>query len=80
MKVSAEDFAREAREASAATPDADVEVLHKLLTVKDQMIYALLEERDTLRASAAATAAEVGQLRAALGELRRHGAAPATGR
>jgi hypothetical protein len=39
QQVSAEDFEREAREAAAPAPDADTEVLQKLLTVKDQMIW-----------------------------------------
>ena len=72
-QVCAEAFEREARAAAAGPPDRDAEVLHKLLTVKDEMIWSLLEERDALRAAAAATQAEVGQLRAALGELRRGG-------
>ena len=41
-QVSAEDFEREARAAAAAAPDADTEVLQKLLTVKDQMIWCVL--------------------------------------
>ncbi len=107
----AEAFEREARAAAAAAapPDRDAEVLQKLLTVKDQMIWrvakrrkrsrdladdacscadaaracalacarSLVEERDALRAGAAATAAEVGALRQALGELRRNSAAAA---
>jgi hypothetical protein len=80
-QVSAADFEREARgAAAAAAPARDAEVLHKLLAVKDQMIWALLEERDALRGAAAATAAEVGQLRAALGELRRGGGGGAAAR
>jgi hypothetical protein len=50
-------------------------VLSKLLAVKDEMIWALVEERDALRAAQQQTLQEVGHLRAALGELRRAGSA-----
>ena len=54
-------------------PDRDAEVLSKLLAVKDEMIWALVEERDALRVAQQQTLQEVGHLRAALGELRRAG-------
>ena len=72
-QVDAETFEREARAAAAGLPDRDAEVLSKLLAVKDEMIWALVEERDALRAAQQQTLAEVGHLRAALGELRRAG-------
>ena len=59
--------------AAAGLPDRDAEVLSKLLAVKDEMIWALVEERDALRASQQQAVQEVANLRAALGELRRAG-------
>ena len=72
-QVDAETFEREARVAAAGLPDRDAEVLSKLLAVKDEMIWALVEERDALRQAQQQAVQEVGHLRAALGELRRGG-------
>ena len=73
VQVDAETFEREARAAAVGLPDRDAEVLSKLLAVKDEMIWALVEERDALRVAQQHTLQEVGHLRAALGELRRAG-------
>jgi len=73
IEVDAETFEREARVAAAGLPDRDAEVLAKLLAVKDEMIWALVEERDSLRLQQQTTVQEVAHLRAQLGELRRGG-------
>jgi len=49
LAVSLEEFESEAREAAASQAEVDADVLKKLCAVKDQLIAALLEERDALR-------------------------------
>lgn len=58
--VDVEAWEREA-EAVAAPPDRDAAVLLKLLAVKDHLIWALVEERDGLRAALAEQRAEEGR-------------------
>ena len=50
LDVSAAEFEQDALAAVATQAERDRDVLQKLLAVKDEMIWAMVEERDELRA------------------------------
>jgi len=50
IEVSAAEFEQEAVAAVATQAERDREVLQKLLAIKDEMVWSLVEERDELRA------------------------------
>ena len=67
-EVNALDFEREARVYTAASKERDA--LSRLLAVKDNMIWTLVEERDAAKEELADAQREIDQLKEELDEMR----------